>query len=156
MRASWIAVLATPLALASCMTTPTPPTGPWLDFTTMQEGKSPNSALACGPELCPRAPSSRDALTFDASAERVAGALQRLEPSAQVETEPSGDIRARYVAVTRLMRFRDDVDVLIHRTSAEQSRVAIYSRSRIGISDLGANSARIQALEARLRAELAR
>jgi hypothetical protein len=156
MRTTWIAAAISTLALAGCITPPAPPSGPWLDFATMQEGKSPNSALACGPELCPRAPSSRDALAFDASAERVVAALQRLEPSVQVQTEPSGDIRARYVAITPLMRFRDDVDVLIHPASAEQTHVAVYSRSRIGLSDLGANAARIEALDARLRAELAR
>lgn len=142
------------LALAGCVTAPAPPSGPWLDFATLAPGKSPNSALACAPDLCPLATMSRAAFSFDASAERVAEALRQLEPTAQFHTEPNSDIRARYVAVTRLMRFRDDVDVLIRPVSPQQSRVAVYSRSRIGRSDLGANSARIDGLEERLLAAL--
>ena len=144
------------LALAGCMTAPAPPTGPWLNFATLAPGKSANSALACAPDLCPAATLSRAEFSFDASAGRVAEALRSLEPTAQFQTEPSGDIRARYVAVTRLMRFRDDVDVLIRPVSPQQSRMAVYSRSRIGRSDLGANAARINALEGRLRAALQR
>lgn len=143
------------LTLGGCMTAPAPPAGPWLDFATLAPGKSSNSALACAADMCPLATISRPEFRFDASAERVAAALQSLEPSAQIEAQASGDIRARYVAVTRIMRFRDDVDLLILPVSAEQSRMAVYSRSRIGRSDLGANAARIEALEARLAAALA-
>ncbi len=142
------------IALASCMTAPTPPSGPWLDFATLQPGRSSNSALACAADLCPLAQISRPEITLNASAERVAAALRDLESTAQFNTEPNGDIRARYVAITRLMRFRDDVDVLIRPVSAEQARVAVFSRSRIGKSDLGANAARINALETRLREAL--
>ena len=99
---------------------------------------------------------SRPEFTFSARAERIAATLRGLEPSAQFYTEPNGDIRARYVAVTPLMRFRDDVDVLIRPVSAQQTRVAVFSRSRIGVSDLGANAARIEALQARLSAALQR
>lgn len=144
------------LALGACVTAPAPPPGPWLNFATLAPGKSSNSALACAPDLCPQATISRPEFSFDASAERVAAALLTLEPSAQFQNEASGDIRARYVAVTRLMRFRDDVDVLIRPVSAERSHMAVYSRSRIGRSDLGANAARIDALEARLRVALQR
>lgn len=143
-------------ALTACMTAPAPPSGPWLDFATLAPGKSSNSALACAPDLCPAATLSRAEFSFNASAERVAEALRSLEPTAQFHTEPNGDIRARYVAVTPLMRFRDDVDALIRPVSPQQSRVAVYSRSRIGRSDLGANSARINALEGRLQAALQR
>lgn len=136
------------------MTAPAPPTGPWLDFATLQPGRSSNSALACARDLCPLAQISRPEVTLDASAERIAAALRGLEPSAQLHTEVNGDIRARYVAVTPLLRFRDDVDVLIRLVSAEQARVAVFSRSRIGKSDLGANAVRIDALETRLNAAL--
>ncbi len=154
--AAALVALALAFALEACVTAPAPPTGPWLDFASLRPGKSPNSALACAQDVCPLASISRPEFSFDASVAQVADALQQLEPTAQFQTEPSGDIRARYVAVTRLMRFRDDVDVLIRPLSAERTRVAVYSRSRIGRSDLGANAARINALETRLRAALQR
>lgn len=152
MRALLVALFA--LALAGCMTAPAPPSGPWLDFATLQPGRTSNSALACSADMCPAAQISRPEFTFSASAERVAATLRSIEPNAQFNTEANGDIRARYVAVTPLLRFRDDVDVLIRPVAAEQSRVAVFSRSRIGKSDLGANAARINALETRLRAAL--
>ena len=128
----------------------------WLDFTQVAPGSTSNRALACNLELCPAATTMRPALQFDASAADVERALLRLQPDAEVLRLPSGDIRIRYVAVTRVMRFRDDVDVLIHSEGPNRTVVAVYSRSRIGLSDLGANGARITTLERDLRAALAR
>ena len=50
------------------------------------------------------------------------------------------------VATTKLMRYKDDIDILIlpgDPEKARESRLAIYSRSRIGHSDLGANRKRV-------------
>jgi uncharacterized protein (DUF1499 family) len=127
----------------------------WLDFASFERAPRPNSALACSPDICTRAEASQPTLTFDADPTRVVVALRAIEPSVEVQQEPSGDIRARFVAVTRLMRFKDDVDFLI-RPAEGGSRVAIYSRSRVGYSDLGTNARRVATLEQRLRAELAR
>ena len=77
----------------------------------------------------------------------------KLEPSADFRTEANGDIRARYVDTTAVLRFRDDVDVLIRPVTDTSAKVAIYSRSRVGLSDLGKNGARIDALEKDLAAE---
>ncbi len=139
--------------LANCAT-PAMTNVAWLDFATLQRGARPNQALACSPEICPMAVATRAPISLDASPRNIADALARIEPAAEFRTEQNGDIRARHVAVTRLMRFRDDVDLLIRPLSEGQSVVAVFSRSRVGYSDLGANSARIEALERRLRAEL--
>lgn len=154
MARSILATLAA-LSLGACVSAPRPE-GPWLSFDAIAPGSTSNRALACTEALCPAAQSMRPAIEMDASASVVAAALLRIEPNAEVQNEASGAIRARYVAVTPLMRFRDDVDVLIHPASAERSVVAVYSRSRVGLSDLGANGARIEAIEQRLKAELAR
>lgn len=127
----------------------------WLDFATFERPARPNSALACSPDLCGRATPSQAALEFGADAARVVEALRRIEPSVEVRQESAGDFRARYVAVTPLLRFKDDVDLLIRSAGPGRSRAAIYSRSRIGYSDLGTNARRIAQLEQRLRAELA-
>jgi Protein of unknown function (DUF1499) len=55
------------------------------------------------------------------------------------------------VAVTRLLRFKDDITVRV-RPAAGGSRVDIRSRSRLGRDDLGANAARIQRFFRDLRA----
>jgi uncharacterized protein (DUF1499 family) len=146
----------TALALGSLSAGGAHAAGAWLDFREIAPGSTSNRALACNVELCPGASQMRPALVFDAPPEDVANALLRLRPDAELMRAPSGDIRARYVAVTRVMRFRDDVDVLIHPEGANRTIVAVYSRSRVGLSDLGANGARIVALERELRAALAR
>jgi uncharacterized protein (DUF1499 family) len=142
------------LMLANCAT-PGMTNATWLDFAALQRGARPNQALACSSEICPMAAATRAPIVLDASPQRIAEALARMAPAAEFRTEQNGDMRARYVAITKLMRFRDDVDILLRPLSASQSVVAVYSRSRIGYSDLGANSARIEALEIRLRTEIA-
>lgn len=147
-------VLLCMFMLANCAT-PAMTSSAWLDFATLQRGARPNQALACNADICPMARPTRAPIPLDASSRRIADALARIEPEAEFRAEEGGDIRARYVATTRFMRFRDDVDILIRPLSESQSVVGVFSRSRVGYSDLGANSGRIEALERRIRAELA-
>lgn len=146
-------VLGSFLILASCSSVSDSPQS-WLDFATLQRAGTPNSALACSPDICLETGASRQTIEFAVDAATVSEALRRIEPSAEFSAEPSGDIRAHYVSVTSLLRFKDDVDVLIRPSGPQQSIVAVYSRSRIGISDLGTNPRRIDDLERRLRTDL--
>ena len=54
------------------------------------------------------------------------------------------------VATTAIMGFRDDVIIRV-RTNADGSLVDIRSVSRVGVSDMGANAARIRAFQQALR-----
>lgn len=125
---------AAPLIIVACATTPAPQSD-WLSFATLEPGLPTNRALACAPDICLAADASR--------------------PGAEFRIEPNGDIRARYVATTAVLRFRDDVDVLIRPVTDTSAKVAIYSRSRVGLSDLGKNGARVEALEKALAADFA-
>ena len=57
-----------------------------------------------------------------------------------------------FVAVSKWMRFKDDIDILVQPVdgAAEKSTLAAYSRSRVGHSDLGVNRKRITGLLAAL------
>lgn len=68
--------------------------------------------------------------------------LRRVEPTKGLFTA---------VAMTRLVRFRDDLTVRV-RPAAGGSRVDVRSRSRLGRDDLGANAARIRCFLGDLRA----
>lgn len=60
--------------------------------------------------------------------------------------------RVQAVAVTPLMRFRDDVIVDVRPgETASSSTVAMRSKSRLGTSDFGANARRIRAFFADLQ-----
>lgn len=58
-------------------------------------------------------------------------------------------------ATTSLMHFKDDVVIRITETDAGGSIVDVRSVSRVGMSDLGTNAARITAFIAALKAKLA-
>ena len=68
-----------------------------------------------------------------------------------VSADPSSGV-LEAVALTRLLRFRDDV-VIELRASGAGSAVHMRSRSRLGRSDFGANAARIRAFLRALAAQ---
>lgn len=150
-RLKLIATLACFAAVSACSGN-TKPAGDWLAFSEINPGSTSNRALICDPEICTSATDYEPAIHFDVSADRLAEALRQLEPSADFQTMENGDIRARYVDVTLIMRFRDDVDVLIRPVGESASLLAAYSRSRVGKSDLGKNASRIEDLVNDLRA----
>lgn len=63
--------------------------------------------------------------------------------------------RIQAVAVTTVLRFRDDVVIEVRPGPDGGSTVAMRSKSRVGQSDLGANARRIRAFLDDLKAKLA-
>ena len=87
---------------------------------------------------------TQEALKFAEARARVqrGWSVRRVEPTQGLLTA---------VAVTPLLRFRDDLTVRV-RPAAAGSRVDVRSRSRLGRDDLGANAARIRRYLRDLRA----
>lgn len=121
-----------------------------IDFATVERPGSPNTYLVCVPEICRAATADAMAPVYRAGAEAVRDALLAIEPRLRFAPSgaeiPGADIQGSFVAVTRVFRFRDDVDVLIRPLGPARSQLAVYSRSRLGYSDLGANRRRVEAL----------
>lgn len=140
-------------AVTACMSNPVPPKA-WVDFAGLEPVKVANQYLLCGPAICPAAGEASDTLRFSFPADHVAAIVADLEPSAVQRQLPNGDYQLKYVAVTPVARFRDDVDVMIHADSPYTAQIAVYSRSRIGLSDLGKNKARVEDLIKALKGEL--
>lgn len=124
-----------------------------IDFATVERPASPNTYLVCTPELCRAARADEPSPVFNASTDAVRAAIKEIVPDIAFTESPQG-VRGSYVAVTSIMRFRDDVDVLLAPTADGRTQVAIYSRSRVGYSDLGANRKRVQGILQKLRARL--
>ncbi len=61
----------------------------------------------------------------------------------EVTSQDPGGGEIRAVATTRVFRFKDDVSVTVGR-EGESTVVNVWSRSRIGKGDLGANARRIR------------
>ena len=78
-------------------------------------------------------------VVMDLVLERVEWRLRASDPDT---------LRISFIAVTPLMKFKDDVYVQAVPVEGEpgRSRVAIYSASRIGYSDLGTNEKRVNEL----------
>ncbi|WP_051305910.1 DUF1499 domain-containing protein [Desulfogranum mediterraneum] len=68
----------------------------------------------------------------------------------QLVSEDAAQGRLEAVATTPLLGFKDDVVILVQATG-QGSRVDLRSASRVGVSDFGANAARIAAFLNRLQ-----
>lgn len=77
---------------------------------------------------------------------RMKAALATL-PRVTIVSEEPGRLKA--VAVTKVLRFRDDMEFLM----AEPRRIEVRSASRMGHSDLGANRERVEALRKAFEAQ---
>ncbi len=127
----------------------------FLDFTALRRPKSPNTCLVAPQDLTPKARVDRPSPVFDVDAntlfQRLEAYVRSVKAFRAIESDPALRL-LKFVAVTPLLRFKDDVDVRILPAPDDDTRsvVAIYSRSRIGKSDLGANGRRVDAILAAL------
>ena len=81
--------------------------------------------------------------------DRLAAIIGQLPRTSLVER---GGAYARFTFTTRLVRYVDDVELLVHPT---EPRVDVRSASRVGWGDLGTNRRRVEALRAAwIRADL--
>ena len=128
-----------------------------IDFAALTRPSSPNTYLLAPEGLCRTAERDGPAPVFDAAPDAVFAAAERAVRAMPRVSEVAADADRRaigFVARTKLMRFKDDVDLLVV-PQGDGAALAAYSRSRVGQSDLGANKARVEALVAAVRDRLA-
>jgi uncharacterized protein (DUF1499 family) len=128
----------------------------FVDFKTLVRSSRPNAALLAPPGLCETSETDKDAPVFDVSPEALWQRLvESVEHTSHWKTTAKDDagMRLKFVAVTPFMRFRDDVDAQVLSAAGGGSTIAIYSRSRVGYSDLGKNLKRVEAIVDSLRAK---
>lgn len=127
----------------------------FIEFETLERPASPNTFLMAPAGLCRKAASDSDSPVFDIAPEALYDRVRELvdtESGWQLKGEAGDDRALAFVAVTPLLRFKDDVDVRVVDMPGDpgSSQLAVYSRSRIGYSDLGANARRVRTLVAKL------
>ena len=116
-----------------------------VEFETLVRRSSPNDALACPAGVCPRAGADLVPPVFGVNGPALRQALREIAAADGAElvyAETTG-LTDRFVARTPLMRFPDTIDAMIVDRGPDAATLALYSRSQIGHSDLGANRARL-------------
>jgi uncharacterized protein (DUF1499 family) len=120
-----------------------------VDFQKLIRRTSPNDALACYPKDCPQAKPDITLPVYAAPAEtiwvKLQECLQNQPRLTEVDNQITEDrIYKRFIQRSFVFRFPDTIDILINARTPETSSLAIYSRSKLGYSDMGTNRRRIQ------------
>ncbi|MBL8698193.1 MAG: DUF1499 domain-containing protein [Alphaproteobacteria bacterium] len=128
-----------------------PDLGP-VEFERLARRSTPNDALACPAGLCAaRIDLEPPTYAVDAAALRAAlAAVIAGEPKTERVAADDATLTDRYVQRTALMGFPDTIVVRALEQPGGRSTLAIYARSQLGRSDLGANRARIERWLAKL------
>jgi len=125
----------------------------FISFKALKRPPKPNTCLVAPENHCLAAEPDFEppvlAMTGRGPLSKLSEIIAAERRWGQVETDPEA-LRIKFVATTGLMRFKDDVDVEVIPVAEGKSTFAIYSRSRVGYSDLGANRKRVNDLIGRV------
>ncbi len=121
-----------------------------IDFKTLQRPASPNTALYAPAGFADGATPDGVSPVYDLPPGELYMRVLRLigeRREWQLGTQDANAQHVTFIAVTPLMRFKDDIDVKVLPVPGQpgKSTFAAYSRSRVGYSDLGANRKRLEA-----------
>ncbi len=117
-----------------------------VEFETLARRASPNDALAC-PETYCAAPVDFATPTYAVPGARLREIVAEVaaeDPLTELVYSARYEEADRYLVRTALMRFPDTVSVRVLGAGPGRSQLALYSRSQLGHSDMGANRARIE------------
>ena len=127
----------------------------FLDFKTLTRPSSPNTYLIAPAGLCDMAEPDDQPPALNKSARGLFSTLSDIIASERRWTDVEADaeqLRLKFVAKTPLLGFKDDIDIMVSEpdeaasTDSNAATLAIYSRSRVGYSDMGANRKRVNKL----------
>lgn len=115
-----------------------------VNFQELERRDTPNDYLVCPDGFCKKAKPDRVPPVFPIPARDLKTRVDALLSKAP-RTEIISASDTRIVAVQRslIFRFPDTIDIEVISVDPDTSSVAIYSRSRYGRSDLGANGRRV-------------
>ena len=128
-----------------------PDLGP-VSFEQLERRASPNDALACPEDVCTASADIKAAL-YPVTARELRIAFAKViasEPRMTTVDANETTFTDRYIQRTGRFGFPDTIVVQFFDRPDSQSTLAIYSRSQLGESDLGANKARIERLLSKL------
>jgi len=113
---------------------------------TVQRRTAPNDALACPKEFC-ISPVDLTTTTYAIPADALRVAFAKVvasEPKVTLVETNDAEMTDRYIQRSAALGFPDTIVVKFLDLPDGRSTLALYSRSRFGESDFGANKARIE------------
>ena len=121
----------------------------FISFKSLKRPPKPNTCLVAPENFClaaePDFAPPIVAMTARGLYSRMSELIASERRWGKLEADPD-QLRIKFVATTGLMRFKDDVDIEVTPIEDGKATFAIYSRSRVGYSDLGANRKRVSDL----------
>lgn len=129
-----------------------------VDFETLERPGSPNTYLVAPESLCQAAEPDISAPLFDMPPEELSRRLRDIISMREDWTlvhENSALPQFEVVAKTKVFKFKDDISLRVVPApeAPGKSGLALYSRSRVGYYDFGANKKRADALIEELKQE---
>lgn len=125
----------------------------YINFKTVKRPPKPNTCLAAPENHCLAAEPDFAPPVFELTGRGLFSKLSEIIAAdrswSKLVADPES-LRLQFVATTGFMRFKDDVDIEIIPVDDTHTTLAIYSRSRIGYSDLGTNRKRVNDLIGRV------
>ena len=123
----------------------------FIDFKTFKRPAKPNNWLVAPDGFVDAALPDESSPVFDRTPDALFEDIMQMIAARRdwkIKASDPAPGRISFIAVTKLMRFKDDVDILVLPVDGHdhQSTLAIYSGSRLGYSDLGTNGKRVNAL----------
>lgn len=118
----------------------------FISFKSLKRPPKPNTCLAAPENHClaaePDFAAPELAMTGRGLFSKLSEIIASERSFGKIETDADA-LRIKFVATTGLMRFKDDVDIEVIALDHGRATFAIYSRSRVGYSDMGANRKRV-------------
>ena len=115
-----------------------------MDFRRIPENRRPNRWLICPPGYSNQAPDEAPPVFGTGVTTLRDGwrALVLQQPRIDVTYDEADAMEL--VQRTRILRFADDISVAYIGLGRGRSTIALFSRSRVGYSDMGTNRCRLQ------------
>lgn len=121
----------------------------YLNFKSLKRPPKPNTCLVAPPHHCLAAEPDFNPpellMTGRGLFSKVSEIIAAERSFSKIESDPDA-LRLKFIATTGLMRFKDDIDIEVIPLDDGRATLAVYSRSRVGYSDLGANRKRVTKL----------
>jgi len=123
----------------------------FIDFQTFKRPAKPNNWLIAPDGFADSALPDESSPVFDRTLAALFEDIMQMVAARSdwkiTASDPAAG-RISFIAVTKLLRFKDDIDILVLPVAEHdhQSTLVVYSRSRVGYSDLGTNGKRVNAL----------